>query len=77
MSLKFLFSNVYAFHCPGIDGQLPHHIPSLLDRRMAQVVVLALIGQRRFALDLSVGISHGVILALSGCKPSEIIGLQP
>ncbi|HEX2477271.1 MAG TPA: hypothetical protein VHK01_21120 [Lacipirellulaceae bacterium] len=77
MSLKFLFSNVYALHRPGIDGQLPHHVPTLLNRRIAQIIFLALVGQRRFALDLSVGIAHYVIVPFSGCTQSEIRYRQP
>ena len=41
MSLKFLFSNVFAFHRPSIDGELPHHIPAFFDRSIAEIIFLA------------------------------------
>jgi hypothetical protein len=36
-----------------------------------------LVGQRRFALDLSIGVAHGVILSISGRRPIAPLGIQP
>jgi hypothetical protein len=63
MSLKFLSSNVFAFHRPGIHGQLPHHIPTFFDGCVTQIVLFALIGKRRFTDDFAVVIGHNLILA--------------
>ncbi len=65
MSLKFLVSNVHTLHGPGIDGQLPHHVPAFFDGRVAQIVFFALIGKFRFALKVAVRIGHTSILPFS------------
>lgn len=63
MSLKFLFSNVFAFHGPRTDGQRPHHVPPLFDRGIAKIVIAALLRKLGETLDFAVHLPHKPIIA--------------
>jgi hypothetical protein len=69
MSSRFLFSNVFALYGPGIDRQLPHHSQTFLDRQVAQITILPLLGKFRFSYDLVVGIDHTDVLPPSAERP--------
>lgn len=62
MSLKFVFSNVVAFHGPSIYGKLPHHAKALFNRRIAQFDFQPVLGEGRSANNLAIQV-HAAILA--------------
>lgn len=63
MSLKFLSSNFVASHGPGVDGQLPHDIPTFLDSRSGEAIILDLFAELRQPFYLTTILKHAITLA--------------